>query len=47
MERVRHSASRGPQAFEAKPIRLARGRTQLVERKAEAGVQSNADHHDR
>jgi hypothetical protein len=47
VERVRHSPGWGPQALESEPRRLTRGLPQLVERKAEPGVQPNANHHDR
>ena len=47
MEGVRHSPGRGPQALEAEPRRLDRSHSQLVERKAEPGVEPHANHHDR
>jgi len=46
VERVRHPAGRGPQALEPQPLRLPRGRPPLVERKAEPGIKTNANHHD-
>ena len=47
MKRVRYSSGRGPQAFEPEPLRFPGGRSQLVERKAEPGVQPHANHHGR